>query len=110
MGDLEDQLGKTVNVYKITESLNDYGDVTKGTSSTVSVVGELQVMTGDERLVRAGVLQTKDAIGFFSPNENIVEGDEIAYQGTTYTVIGLFKEQVGTTPVFLEAHLKNVVE
>jgi len=110
MGFVEDQLGKTVNVFKITESLNDRGDVTKATSSTISAVAEIQVMTGDEREVRAGILKTSDAIGFFTPDENVAIGDEVSYQDVTYVIVGLFKEQIGTTGVYQEAHLKHKLE
>lgn len=110
MGDIEDQLGKTVEVYKITESLNDRGDVTKATPSTVNAVCEIQTMTGSEREVRTGVLRTGDAIGFFAPSENVVIGDEVSYQSVTYLVVEIFKEQIGTTGVFQEAHLQRILK
>src|SRR4030042_1965061 len=100
MTDLSDVLGKTVNVYTITETLNDWGDVTKGTSATTSIVCEIQVMTGDESIVRSGVLMPNDAIAFFKPGSTINIGDELAYQSKTWEIVGLFKEQIGDTVVF----------
>jgi hypothetical protein len=108
MSELLTQIGKTIDVYKITETLNDYGDVTKATSSTTSAVCEVQVMTGDENIVRAGILNAGDAIGFFRPSDNVVKGDEISYQNELYEVVGVMKEQIGTIEVFHEAHLKRI--
>ena len=99
-----------MSVYKIAESLNDRGDVTKSTVSTLSVVCEIQVMSGNEREVRAGILKTGDAIGFFRPSDNIAIGDEVEYQNNTYVVVGLFLEQLGTVPVYQEAHLQRIVK
>jgi len=109
MTDIETMVGKTANVYKITETLNERGDVTKATTSTVSAVCEIQVMSGDEQEVRSGILRPLDAIGFFKPSDSVVIGDEVSYQSVTYNVVGLFKEQVGTVEVFHEAHLKRVI-
>lgn len=109
IAELSDILGKTVNVYKITESLNDFGDVTKATSSTISAVAEIQKMSGDEREVRAGILKTGDAIGFFAPSENITIGDEVEYQSDKFNIVGLFKEQIGTTEVFQEVQLSKII-
>ena len=109
MGEISDVLGKTVNVYKITETLNDYGDVTKATSSTLTVVAEIQVMTGDERLVRAGILKIGDANGFFPPTADIKIGDEVEYQGNKYIIVSLFKEQIGSSEVYQETHLQRII-
>ncbi len=102
-------VGKTANVYKITENLNDQGDVTKATASTVSAICEIQVMSGDESEVRSGILKPLDAIGFFKPTDDVTIGDEVSYQNNLYEVVGLFKEQVGTVEVFHEAHLKKIL-
>lgn len=107
--DIETMVGKTANVYKITETLNDQGDVTKGTSSTVSALCEIQVMSGDESEVRSGILKPLDAIGFFKPSDAVAIGDEVSYQNNLYEVVGLFKEQIGTVEVFHEAHLKRII-
>lgn len=111
MGELSDQLGKTVNVYTITETMNEYGDVTKSRSGTTAVVCEIQPLTGSESIVRAGVLKTGDAMGFFAPDETAaIIGNEVSYQDNTYTITGVFKEQIGTTGVYIEAHLQLNVE
>jgi len=108
--EIETMVGKTASVYKITETLNDRGDVTKATSSTVSAVCEIQVMSGDESEVRSGILQPQDAIAFFKPTDAVTIGDEVSYQGNKWEVVGLFKEQLGTLEVFHEAHLKKLIQ
>lgn len=110
MGNIIDQLGKTVSVYKITESLNDYGDVTKSTLTTTLTVAEIQPLNGNESEVRVGVLKTGDAIGFFSPSENIERGDEVSYQGTIYTVSGIILDQIGSSEILKEVQLKNTMK
>ena len=110
MAEIDTMVGKTASVYKITESLNERGDVTKATASTVNALCEIQVMTGDESEVRSGILQPLDAIGFFKPVDGVVIGDEVNYQENTYEVVGLFREQIGTVEVFHEAHLKRVIK
>jgi hypothetical protein len=107
--ELDTMVGKTANVYVITETMNERGDVTKATSSTTSAVCEIQVLSGDEREVRSGVLQPLDAIGFFKPSDNVQIGDEVSYQSNLYEVVGLFKEQLGTVEVFHAAHLKRIL-
>jgi len=110
MSEISDLFGKTVEVYKISETLNDRGDVTKATSSTVTTVAEIQVMRGDESEVRAGILQPGDAIGFFDPTLDLEIGDEVSYDGATYRIVGLIKEKLDNTEKFWEAHLKKIVE
>jgi len=107
--EIETLFGKTVNVYKITENINDRGDVTKSTASTISAVCEIQILSGDETEVRSGILKPNDAIGFFKSTENISIGDEIEYQNDKYLVIGLYKEQFDSDEVFQEAHLKKII-
>jgi hypothetical protein len=110
MADIETMVGKTASVYKITETLNDRGDVTKATASTVNAVCEIQVMSGDESEVRSGILKPLDAIGFFKPADGVVIGDEVRYQNNLYEVVGLFTEQIGTVAVFDEVHLKRIIK
>jgi hypothetical protein len=107
--DIETMVGKTANVYRITESLNERGDVTKATASTVSALCEIQVMSGDESEVRSGILQPQDAIGFFKPSDAVAIGDIVDYQSIQFEIVGLFKEQIGTVEVFHEAHLKRLL-
>jgi len=109
MAEIETMIGKTATVYTITETLNERGDVTKGTSGTASVVCEIQVMSGDESEIRSGILQPLDAIGFFKPSDNLDISNEVIYQSNKYIVVGLFKEQLGTVEVFHEAHLKREI-
>ena len=109
MGEIETMIGKTATVYTITESLNERGDVTKATTGTTNAVCEIQVMSGDESEVRSGILKPMDAIGFFKPSDNVVISDEVIYQGNKYTVVGLFKEQLGTVEVFHETHLERQI-
>lgn len=103
-------IGKTVTVYKIAESLNDRGDVTKSTVSTANIVCEIQVLRGDEAEVRSGILKPLDAIAFFKPTDSIEIGDEVVYQGAKYIVVGLYKEQLGSVEVYQEAHLSRIIE
>lgn len=110
MSDLTTMMGKTVNVYTITETLNDQGDVSRARASTTSAVCEIQEMSGDEREVRSGVLKQKDAIGFFKPSDSVKEGDEVDYNSNTYLVVGRFRETIGTINVMDEIHLKLLVE
>jgi len=110
MSDINDLLEKSVTIYKITETYNDRGDVTKATSSTISTKAEIQIMSGDEREVRAGILKVEDAIGIFKPDEDLEIGDEVVYDGTKYIVVGKFKESLGTTPSHIEVHLQKIVD
>lgn len=109
MVEIETMVGKTATVYQVSETLNEWGDVTKATVGTTNAVCEIQVMSGDESEIRSGILQPLDAIGFFKPSDNVQISDEVVYQGGTYVTVGLFKEQLGTVEVFHEAHLKRIL-
>lgn len=106
----DDIVGNTANVYTVDESTNDYGDVTRTKTGTTEVTCEIQIMSGEDREVRHGILKPMDAIGFFKPDVSIEIGDIVGYGGEDYKVIGLFTEGLGTVSVFQEAHLSKILE
>ena len=108
MGDFEDITSKTATLYTITETLNERGDLTKATSATTVATCDIQIMSGDEREVRSGILKPEDAIGFFSTATTIAKGDEVNFNNINYLVIGLYKESLDTQG-FQEVHLQKIL-
>ena len=71
---------------------------------------EIQIMSGDEAEVKAGILDVGDAIGFFEADVDISKGDKVVYNNETWRVIGVYPEKLGTVTIYKEVHLKKEVK
>ena len=112
MGDFDkilSELGKSITLRKVSITFNDYGD-TEETYTDVSTTAEIQIMKGDEAIVKAGILDVGDAIAFLKPDEDVSIGDRIIWNDETWEVIGIVDENLGTTSLFKEVHLKKKVK
>jgi hypothetical protein len=102
-------IGKDLNLRRISVTRNKYGDSTN-TYVTSLIRCEVQIMTGEEAIVRAGVLKTGDAIGFFKPADDVKLHDEIEYMGKVWEIYDLFPETINGQVVFVEGHCKKKIE
>lgn len=112
MGDIENLLNESVELITVTYGWNDRGDPTKS-KSTASVDARIQEMTGNESIVRSGILSPGDAIGFFATATTLTIGDEVNYNNKSWEITGVFKENetIGSDTIgFQETHLKKIIE
>jgi len=106
--------GKNVTLERIDTTRNDRGDGTDTITETVVIEAEIQSMSGNESLVRQGILITGDAKGFFKPVDQVADGDIIIYQQTPggeqqrYRVTSLVKKQLGSVELFHQCNLKRI--
>ena len=89
-------LGKTLSIYDVTESSgNEEGDSTKSTTS-FTIDGIVQTMTGEEDEVKFGLLQTGDITVWISDTETnvskIKNGNRFLYEGAVYTIKNVINE------------------
>lgn len=98
-------IAKDIQIRHVERTTNDYGDVTETWTST-DTKAEIQVMDGSESIVRHGILQVGDAIGFFRAQDTIEIGDYVWYAGKLYKVYNVFPEIIDGLKIFTEAHLK----
>jgi hypothetical protein len=99
-------LGKKVLIKRPHVTFNERGDANKTFSATEDLA-EIQELSGDESVVRAGVLETGDALGFFRAATDIRIGDIVEYGNKEWRVIGIVNERIGDTIVFKEVHLSK---
>ena len=100
--------GENVTVTTVSLSYNESSDWQEPsrTTSSSTVKGIMQWVTGDEEPVKSGVLQSGDIIAFFPTGTTINTGDEVTYQTFTFRVVGIQKQAL-TGTVYLECHLKR---
>lgn len=101
--------GESLTYKAVSETYNDRGDATETTSDSI-VTAAVQVMSGDEEIVKAGILEVGDAIAFFEPTTTVNLGDRILYQNTWYDIVGVITERQGSTNEFIEARLKKRIK
>lgn len=78
-----DQIGETLTLVDVTiETTSDRGDVTTSTSSK-SIKGYVDYMSGDEKVVEEGLLESGDIIVFIDEDESNVSYLEV---GNYFTI------------------------
>lgn len=109
--------GKQVILQRITTTRgNSRGDPTETIDEQITIQAEIQAMSGNENIVRQGILIVGDAKGFFKPEDQIEDGDIIIYQQKPngvqqkYRVTSLVKKQLGTAELFHQCNLKRIQE
>lgn len=105
-----DDVGEGVTLREVTKTAIDkYGDATESTDdSTVTCV--IEILPADEDIVKSGILNTGDAIGYFKPTETKIKtGNRVKHGGIWYVINAVDPTYgIGGTSHHIQAHLKRI--
>jgi len=102
-------VGVDVKVREIERTINKYGDASESpTDHTVKAL--IVLVDSDDNVVKNGILNVGDAVGFFKPSDKayIKAGNRVQYQNVWYEIIGEpLVYNIGGTDIHIEANLKR---
>jgi len=103
-------VGESVTITHVTRAIDEYGDATE-TTSTSSVNAIIEILEADEELLKSGILNIGDAIGYFKPTDSasIKEGNRVAHNSIDYVITAVEMYGIGGTNLHMQARLKKVV-
>ncbi len=102
-------VGTDITIREITRTIDKYGDATESTSDT-TVKGLIVLVGSDDNVVKSGILNVGDAVGFFKPSDKayIKAGNRVQYQNVWYEIVGEpLVYNIGGTDIHVEANLKR---
>jgi len=104
-----DDVGEGVTLREVTRTIDKYGDESESTSDS-SVTCVIEILGADEDIVKSGILNTGDAIGYFKPTETKIKTGNRIQHGTLWYVIDSVDPTygIGGTAIHIEAHLKRL--
>ena len=102
-------VGESITITEVTRTLDEYGDESESTS-TSSVNGVVEILPADEDIVKSGILNTGDAIGYFDPDDtsHIKEGNRVNHNSIDYVITAVDTYSIGGNAIHIEAHLKRL--
>lgn len=104
-----EDVGESVTVTEVTRTIDEYGDESESTSNS-SVNAVIELMSSDEEIVKSGILNVGDAIGYFDPNDNSVlsPGNRVTHNSITYVITAVDKYGIGGTAMQTEVQMKRI--
>jgi len=105
-----DDVGEGVTVRQVTRTIDEYGDVSESTSDT-SVTAVIELLQADDEVVKSGILNMGDAVGYFHPDDvdTIKEGNRIQHNSIWYVIRAINSYGIGGTGIHIEAYMSKVV-
>jgi len=102
-------IGESVTVTSVTRTIDAYGDESESTS-TSSINGVIEILPADEELVKSGILNIGDAIGYFDPDDASVlkEGNRISHNSIDYVITAVDTHGFGGNSMHTEVQLRKV--
>ena len=102
-------VGEAVTVTSITNTIDEYGDSTESTSNS-SINGVIEILPADEDIVKSGILNVGDAIGYFDPDDAGVlkTGNRITHNSITYVITAVDTHGFGGNAMHTEVQMKRV--
>ena len=103
-------VGESCTLRSITNTYNNYGDATQTVGSSY-VSGLIIPMGADSSEVKAGLLNSEDAIGIYGGGETVVlNGNECYCSLGSFVLQNVQKFALGGTIHHIEAELRRVTE
>ena len=104
-----DDIGETLTIREVTNTIDEYGDATE-TTADQSVEAAVELVSADEDIVKSGILNVGDAVGYFEPADvaYIKEGNRVQHNSIWYVITTVQSFTIGGTGMHIEAHLKKL--
>jgi len=107
-----DDVGEGVTVRSVTRALDSsgYGDMTE-TTADGTVTAVIELLQADDEVVKSGILNMGDAVGYFDPDDvdAIKEGNRVQHNSIWYIIKAINVEAIGGTAMHIEAYMSRVV-
>jgi len=104
-----DDLGETVTVRTVSQTLSDYGDATDSNSDETGVKAVMNDLSPEEVKDKEGIMIGADKRFFFKGTQsNLSNGNKIIYDSTTYEMVKVNKQTVKGTTFVIEVYGKIV--
>lgn len=106
-----DDVGEGVTLREVTDTIDEYGDVTESTSDSSITAGHIELLTADSEIVQSGILNVGDAVGYFKPaNASLIkENNRVQHNNIWYVIDSVQQYLLGGVLQHIEASLKRVV-
>lgn len=104
-----DDIGETLTLREVTLTIDEYGDATESTADQ-SVEAAVELVSADEEIVKSGILNVGDAVGYFEPADidYIKEGNRVLHNSIWYVITTVQNFGIGGTAMHIEAYMKKL--
>lgn len=102
-------VGESVTVRQVTNTIDEYGDASESTSDQ-SCEAVVELVSADEDIIKSGILNVGDAIGYFKTTDAayIKEGNRVQHNSIWYVITTVQSFGIGGTAMHIEAHMKKL--
>lgn len=104
-----DDVGETIVIREVTRAIDEYGDETD-TNNDTNVTGVVELVSADEEIIKSGILNFGDAVGYFESNDinTIKTGNKVRHNSIWYVITAVLDQKIGGTGMHIEAYLKRI--